>query len=105
MAMIYLGVRGNVLGVDRATGEIVWTAKLKGADFVNVLLDEGQVFATTKGEAYCLDAATGREIWHNTLPGQGWGLVTIATPGGATALTPNREKQRRDEEAAQASTA
>jgi outer membrane protein assembly factor BamB len=97
---IYVGVNGNVLSLDRATGEALWCTELKGSDFVNLLVDCDRIIATTKGEVFCLDAATGEEIWHNKLPGQGWGLVSIATENGATAVAPNREKQRQEEQAA-----
>jgi len=48
--------------------------RLKGADFVNILVDGDLVTATTKGEAFGLDRATGQLLWHNKLPGLGMGL-------------------------------
>jgi len=78
MANLYIGIRGTVLAIDRATGQEVWTSSLKGAEFVNVVLDGGQLFAASKGRLYCLDPATGRILWENGLTGMGWGLVSIA---------------------------
>lgn len=101
-SLILLGVHGNVIALDRATGQQVWCAELKGADFVNVHLDEDRVIAATKGEVFCLDANTGASLWHNQLPGQGRGLITIATASGASDLAPFREKRRQDEAAAAA---
>ena len=102
-SVIFLGIRGNVIALDRTTGQELWRADLKGADFVNVMLDGDRVIATTKGEAFCLDAQTGSRLWHNPLPGQGRGLVTIATASGSSGpMTPFREKQQRDEAAASA---
>ena len=85
--------------MDHASGRLEWLAPLKGSDFVNVLVDGDRVFATTKGEIFCLEAATGRLLWHDDLPGEGWGLITIATHSGSSNLAPIREKQRQQEAA------
>jgi outer membrane protein assembly factor BamB len=97
---IFVGIRGNVIALDRTTGQELWCAELKGADFVTVLLDGDRVLAATKGEMFCLDPHTGEQLWHNRLAGQGRGLVTIAGAGGSSnPMPPFREKQRRDEAA------
>jgi outer membrane protein assembly factor BamB len=97
---IFIGIRGGVVALDRGTGRQLWKAGLKGSDFVNVMLDSDRVIAATKGEVFCLDAATGQVLWHNDLPGEGRGLVTIATASGSSAaMPPFREKQHRDQAA------
>jgi outer membrane protein assembly factor BamB len=101
-SVLYIGIKGAVLALDRATGAEVWISELKGSDFVNVAIVDGDVYAATKGELFCLDAATGATRWHNPLRGYGWGLISIATAGGQTVLL--REKQRQDEDAAAAAT-
>jgi len=100
--LIYIGIKGAVVAVDRATGAEVWVCELKGADFVNVAVVDGGLYAATKGELFCLDAATGATRWHNPMRGYGWGLMSIAAAGGQTVVL--REKQRRDEDAAAAAT-
>jgi hypothetical protein len=99
MSAIFLGVHGEVLALDRTTGQEVWRTKLSGGDFVNLLLDQDRIIATTKGEAYCVDAATGQLLWHNKLPGVGWGLITIATASGSTPLGALSQKKRQDDAA------
>lgn len=96
-----------MVALDCATGAELWRKHLKGTDFVNVSFLDGQLYATTRGEAYCLDDATGEVRWHNKLSGLGWGLVTIASAGGtATGQTAvAAEKQRRDRQAAAAAAA
>ncbi len=96
---IYLGIKGAVIALNRATGEELWRTTLKGGDFVNVVLDGNQLYATTKGEIFCLDATTGEPRWHNNLKGMGFGLVTIATPSGSQVV-PAQEKRMRDAAAA-----
>jgi len=105
-ALVFVGIRGSVVALNRATGEQLWATRLKGYDFVNVVLDRGAVFATSCGEIFCLDPLTGVVLWHNRLKGFGTGLATIATgaraEGGAGAVLAERQRQA---QAAAASTA
>ena len=96
---IYLGVQGSVIAVDRATGRKLWAAKLKGSDFVNVVLDDKNLYAATRGEIFCLDPGTGKIRWHNPLKGYGWGLLSIAGEGiGENLSALAGEKSRQEEE-------
>jgi len=100
--LVFVGIGKAVVALDRASGQQVWTTRLKGYDFVNVVLDDGTLFATCCGEIFCLDPYTGAVLWHNPLKGFGTGLVTIATEtrtqrGMALALA---EKHHRDQQAA-----
>ena len=102
--LIYLGVRGSVMALNPANGGQLWAARLKGTDFVNVVLDGTNLYAATRGEIFCLDPRTGEIRWHNPLKGCGWGLISIAGEGIAqnpSALA--EEKRRRDEQQAAAS--
>lgn len=100
MSLIFLGVHGEVVALDRATGQQLWRTKLAGGDFVNLVLDQDRVIATTKGKAFCLDPATGQLLWRNDLPGLGLGLVSIATASGSTPSGPPSQKRRQDQAAA-----
>lgn len=97
---VFLGVHGEVVALDRTTGQELWRSKLAGGDFVNLLLDQDRIIATTKGKAFCVDSATGRLLWRNDLPGLGLGLVSIATASGSTPIGPSSQKRRDDEAAA-----
>jgi outer membrane protein assembly factor BamB len=101
-SLIFIGIYGSVVALDRSTGAEVWRTPLKGGDFVTVALLDGSVYAATKGELFCLDPATGRVLWQNGLKGLGRGLISIASADGQQVVL-MREKQRRDEEAAAAS--
>lgn len=87
---IFIGIRGDVIALDRATGQQLWKTSLKGTDFVNLPVDGDRVIAATKGEVFCLDAATGQVVWCNELPGEGRGSVTIATASGSTSAEMTR---------------
>ncbi|HYM07481.1 MAG TPA: PQQ-binding-like beta-propeller repeat protein [Terriglobales bacterium] len=103
-SLLFIGIKGTALALDRATGQEVWRSKLKGSSFVNVVLDSGELYATTEGEVFRLDPASGAICWNNRLPGLGHGLVTVAQSGNQQAIT-MREKQQQDEAAAAAAAA
>ncbi|SRR6266446_8061072 len=105
--LVFIGIKGSVVALNRATGERVWTARLRGSDFVNVMVHGGAVLASCYGEIFCLDPLTGNALWHNPLKGFGTGLATIAgEPGlGPTSASALAEKRRRDSEAASAAAA
>jgi hypothetical protein len=94
--LLFIGVKGSALALDRATGEIVWNIHLAGSDFVYVTVADGALYASAKGELFCLDPATGQIRWRNALTGYGWGLVSIAASEGGQAVL-MREKKRREE--------
>ena len=101
--IVYVGIKGSVVALDRDTGQRLWTLKLKGTEFVNLTLDGDRLFAATKGEIYCLDAEDGSLQWQNRLPGLGTGLASIVTlnaPNGGPGAA--QEKARLQEEAAAA---
>jgi len=102
---VYVGIRGAVVALDRATGTIVWSTSLKGADFVTVAIGPNEVYAATRGELFCLEPATGQIIWHNPLKGHGTGLVTVAAAGLQTDQVAPSMRRRREQAAAAASAA
>src|SRR5664279_1433048 len=100
--LVFIGIKGSVVALNRATGQQEWATHLKGSDFVNIVLLDGAIVASCYGEIFCLDPLTGNALWHNPLKGFGRGLATIVTEqnprsGNAPALA---EKRRRDEAAA-----
>ena len=79
--LIYIGIRGSVLALQRDNGAIIWEAKLPGSSFVNLAWDDERVYALSNGEVFCLDAGDGRVLWKNSLKGFGYGLGAIVVPG------------------------
>ena len=99
-SLVYVGIRNSVVAIDRASGEVAWSAKLKGstASFVNVIRDAEGLLATCGGEIFCLDPRSGTVLWHNPLKGYGTGLTTVVTDAGASGNTlavPAEESTRR----------
>src|ERR1035438_10153220 len=77
--LVFIGIKGSVVALNRFTGQQAWATRLKGSDFVNVVLQDEVVLASCCGEVFCLNALTGKGLWHNPLKGFGTGLATIAT--------------------------
>ena len=109
--LTYVGIKGHVLALDRATGTEIWRTKLSGlrmktSDFVYLSLDDDQLYATLSGEIFCLDSASGEVRWHDQLKGLGTGLVSIvsaaspASDGGPSSLLTRAERDRMNRNAA-----
>jgi outer membrane protein assembly factor BamB len=98
--LIFVGIKGTAIALERTTGKQVWATHLKGSNFVNVLLQGEQVLATTSGEVFCLNALNGDPLWNNPLTGFGLGLATISTAfaspnASASVLAEEMNRQER----------
>jgi outer membrane protein assembly factor BamB len=105
--LVFIGIKGSVIALNRATGQQLWATHLKGWDFVNVVLQNDKLLASCQGEIFCLEPITGEALWHNPLKGFGRGLVTIASElqAGSNNAPGLAEKVRRDQETAAAAAA
>jgi outer membrane protein assembly factor BamB len=103
-SLLFIGVKGTVLAIDRVSGLEVWRTKLEGSEFVNLAVQDGELYASTHGGLFCLEPATGALRWRNPLKGLGYGLVSIATASGTQTIV-MRAKQEQDEAAAAGTTA
>lgn len=85
--LVFLGIKGSVLALDKTTGRRVWEKKLKGYSFVSLLIENDRVFAGAQGEIFCLDAVTGETLWTDGLRGYGLDVMSIATANGRSDLS------------------
>ena len=99
---VFLGIKGSAVALDETTGAQVWATRLKGSDFVNLIVTENKLYAATKGEIFCLDPGTGEILWQNPLRGMGQGLVCIAAPGSQPNPTAAIRQKKHQEDAAAA---
>ncbi len=97
--LVFVGIRGSVLALDKNSGGRVWETKLKGGTFVTVLVEGDRVLAGAQGEIFCLDAATGQVLWHDGLKGYGLGLMSIATATRSSNSSAIAAEHRRQQEA------
>jgi len=84
--LIFVGFHSQVMALHRDTGDIVWQWRSRnGKGFVTLLLDGDRLVVSVMGYTYCLDAATGREMWFNELKGTGMGVASLASIRGSSA--------------------
>src|SRR5579862_5229178 len=74
--LIFVGLNGYAVALDRETGEIVWSNNEMKSGFVTLLLDGDRLIVSTNGYIYCLDPLTGQIVWNNPLKGFGMGAPT-----------------------------
>src|SRR5438552_18580703 len=74
--LIFVGLNGYALALDRDSGEIVWSNSEMKSGYVTLLLDGDRLIVSTNGYMYCLDPLTGEILWHNPLRGYGVGAPT-----------------------------
>ena len=96
--LVFIGIRGSVVALDRASGRQEWATHLKGWDFVNVVLQDNTLLACCNGEMFCLDPLNGNSLWHNKLKGFGTGLATIATESNPSGNGPVLAQKRRGDQ-------
>jgi outer membrane protein assembly factor BamB len=77
--LVFVGLNGYALALDRETGEIVWSNNEMKSGYVTLLLDGDRLIVSTNGYMYCLDPLTGQTLWHNPLKGYGAGAPTSLT--------------------------
>jgi outer membrane protein assembly factor BamB len=71
--LVFVGLNGYALALDRDTGEVVWSNDQMKSGYVSLLLDGDRLLVSTNGYIYCLDPLTGQILWHNPLRGYGLG--------------------------------
>jgi outer membrane protein assembly factor BamB len=91
--LLFVGTKAQVAAIDKNSGETRWLTKLKGglaggSNFVNLLVQDGRVYAHTYGELYCLDQETGAILWKNELSGLGYDIASLAIEGIPSSVIP-----------------
>jgi outer membrane protein assembly factor BamB len=74
--LVFVGLNGYAVALDRDTGEIVWSNDNLKSGYVTLLLDGDRLIASTNGYIFCLDPQTGRILWNNPMRGYGSGAPT-----------------------------
>lgn len=88
--LVFVGLNGYALALDRKTGDIVWSNDQMKSGYVTLLVDDDRLIVSTNGYIYCLDPLTGRTVWHNPLRGYGapgpTSLVSVRGQGSQTLI-------------------
>jgi outer membrane protein assembly factor BamB len=74
--LVFVGLNGYVVTLDRDTGEIVWSNDELKSGYVTLLLDGDRLVVSTNGYIFCLDPLTGQILWNNRMSGYGLGTPT-----------------------------
>lgn len=82
--LIFVGLNGYVIALDRKNGEIVWSNNEMKSGYVSLLLDGDQLIASTNGYIYCLSPLTGKILWDNPLSGYGQGVTALVSVRGTS---------------------
>jgi outer membrane protein assembly factor BamB len=69
--LVFVGLNGYALALDRDTGEIVWSNNELQSGYVTLLLDGNRLIVSTGGYLFCLDPLTGKVLWNNPMKGYG----------------------------------
>lgn len=79
-SLLYAGINGWVVGLDKSDLSIKWNTGMSGAGWnnVNVLAAQGLLFAGSDGQVYQLDATSGALLHQNGLPGLRYFDVNLA---------------------------
>jgi outer membrane protein assembly factor BamB len=74
--LVFVGLNGYAVALDRDTGQIVWSNNELESGYVTLLLDGDRLIVSTDGYIFCLDPLTGRTMWNNPMSGYGGGTPT-----------------------------
>lgn len=78
--LIFLAFNRHVFALLKKSGAIHWQWNApSGQYFTAILVEDEEVYVSSSGYTYCLDALTGEEIWRNDLKGMGTGIPCLAT--------------------------
>ena len=88
--LIFVGLNGYAVALDRDTGEIAWSNDQMKSGYVTLLLDGDRLIASTNGYIYCLSPLTGEILWHNPMKGYGMGtpaaLLSVRGQSSQTSI-------------------
>jgi len=85
---LFIACNGHVAAVNPTDGSEAWRTRLKPGimsatshEDVCILEHENRLYAGCGGHLFCLDASSGKILWHNDLKGMGYNNVTLAMAG------------------------
>jgi outer membrane protein assembly factor BamB len=98
--LIFVGLNGYAVALDRDTGQIVWSNDEMKRGYVTFLLDGDRLIVSTNGYIYCLDPLDGEILWHNPMTGYGAGAPTsLASVRGTSDPTVIEQAAKRTSDA------
>jgi outer membrane protein assembly factor BamB len=102
--LIFIGLGGYAVALDRDSGEIVWSNNQMKSGHVTFLLDGDRLIVSTNGYIYCLDPLTGQILWHNPMKGYGYGVASLASVRGSSLQVVVQQAAQEEEQTAHSAT-
>ena len=99
--LIFVGLNGYALALNRITGEEVWRNNQLNSGFTTLLLDGDRLIVSTNGYLYCLNPLNGEMIWENALSGLGTGITDLISTRGQSSQTTLRQQASQQQTANQ----
>jgi outer membrane protein assembly factor BamB len=99
--LIFVGLNGYALALNRMTGEEVWRNNQLNSGFTTLLLDGDRLIVSTNGYLYCLNPLNGEMIWENALSGLGTGITDLTSTRGQISQTTLRHQASQQQTANQ----
>ena len=90
--LIFVGLNGYAVALDRDTGAIVWSNDELKSGYVTLLLDGDRLVVSTGGYLFCLDPLTGKILWNNEMKGYGMPAPTalVSVRGQSQQVVPHQ---------------
>ena len=100
---LFVGVKGHVAAFSKNDGSLIWKTKLKcgafsGDRFVTLIVDGQRIYAHSHGQLFCLDAASGQQLWSNGLEGLSYDIASLATDCATTFSQATLARYKRSKE-------
>lgn len=73
--------RGKLFCLDYPSGRELWSAKTSAQGRATLLVDGANVLVGKGGHLDCFDAESGTLRWTSSLPGTGYGSISVGVPG------------------------
>jgi outer membrane protein assembly factor BamB len=73
--------RGKLFCLEYPTGAVLWTSPTSTRGRATILVDGGNVYVARLGHLDCFDVESGSHRWSSSMPGSGYGSVSIGVPG------------------------
>jgi outer membrane protein assembly factor BamB len=99
--LLFVAFNGRVLALSRHDGSIIWRwSSPHRGQYITLLPNGDMLFVCSQGYTWALNPATGAELWHQPLKGEGVGIPSLATMRATSSSSSAAAQQQADDTAA-----
>lgn len=105
--LIFVGLNGYAVALDRDSGEIVWSNNDLKSGFTTLMLDGNRLIVSTGGHIFALDPLTGEQLWYQPMSGYGssTSAALLSVRGTSSQTQQHQQAQQSAQQKAAASAA